>query len=1316
APFPALAPPERLDFALFADLDRVLERAVETASDPARARRAATAVRRVVGLRAVRALHGPVGFPYFYDDELRPDDPARKARTFGDRKAWLVTAVDPLGVTVEGPRLLHVFSHGLRRDEDESVELRVLEGTRERATSSAHTPRVHEDVEQADTVPLRRALVYVPPGRHVYRVVGKGGAAFVSLSLSKPVVHLEDAIAGQKSEAKQLSIAREDCTGTLCLVARALSGDDRDEGFDAALEKLEPGARRVIAALSGGAPRDPSLALELDAAAGDDHALSALGDGALRLLDDTLRGAWLRGTLRGTRWVVTDERKDVRWLSLLFDRPGCDQDSSWTEIGREERALSTSTWRGAPSLSIVATLGGEGAPVRFEVDGTTLVANPSAAVSKWHVVVRGERARARRLDGGTGRLFALDPAAAACGAHFGWISAPRRASETPTLDFAPGVRAPGAEVWLREGTTSATLELVSAKTPDTRATLVVSARSDGFVAVDGEGQRWIRATRVALPAWAAGGVVVHARDPVAVRALLRGGKTNEDAKGSSGLEPRPELDAEPLDEARLIAISRAILASEALEKGNRFLERALMLAAGGEARAAYEDARAAALLGVTGPKGEDAVAYVKALVRPKPKRALSLPAGVAAFGLEPDFDEGAPRCGSGHGPRAELAEVIARIKQATGWDPSLAVRAMLAVENDPVDPRGPSVLARALAGSRWEIPKSLDLLKVQRPHRVPKEGTIDPDGDLRARIGAGQPFDRASYATITDQRPARAALTALAGAKVRVEFACVPRSPAEVVTAEDARCPFTVTLNDGAPLRPTSGTDGRGSLELAELPAKGPTITLGLDASPARWTAIARLVLDREAPGTTHVDGVGWVLLPPGLQWRWLLKADQDIVHTLHGPGLVRIDALGEPDESPKVIATLAAPGEQGVIEKRIALDGTPTVLAAPKGGTLRVHALDGAATITLAERVPRAAPDAIEADPILAEPELPATPSNVVTTSALLDGGDPRAPWFDTASHAERPLTPFEDSFGTLSAHGLVRSGTFREGDPASSERDTWFEQRVGYRRRLESIGLWTGLSASLREHQVEPSSWTAQGFVWTHIPSARLRFAGFGELYGQEIGSVDVTTARLQAYAEWSARVTPSFYLLPRLGYDGFYTSLDARPSSLAGVDDDVFNDFRFRRPTLVYQQLLAWWVPFLNDVFFLRGRLSEDARHGVSHGSVRPGMLFAFGDLELGTYADATWYRAAPGLRASSKADLTGVAYALFNLWASPGSLDVQPGVGARARLDDGGFEVWALVNVIGSFRRGLRDFASPELAFPEQLGGNVPWRGPAMGGMR
>jgi len=1364
AAFPAIAPPERLDYETLASLDRVLAREVAKAKDRDRARAAATAIRRVAGLRAIRALRAPSGFPYFYDDTVTPDDPSHKSREVSGKKTWLVTTVDPLAVTVEGPRLLHVWSYGVRRDEDEVVQLRVLEGPgdapKERAVSSGSMPRARNEredgleiaPEQADTVPLRRALVHVPPGKHTYRVVVKGGNAYVAVALGKPVVHLGDAFVGIKDESRQLAKASAGCSGSpgLCALVMALAGDDLDARWTPARNALDDEGRRVSDALAAGGPRDPSIALELAAAEGDERALAALGDAALRVVDDGLRAAWLRGTTRGTRWLVAEKLKvqpkadpETRWLSLVFGRPTKTPDSActhapeepWAEIGREDGSFATTTWRGAPTLEVITTLGCSGqAPVRLDVDGETLTANPSSPLAKWHVLVGGGRARARRLDSGDGRVFAIKPEAAACGAHFGFISAPKLAAQKPTFGFEKQVTAPGAEIWLREGSKGGTLEVISANDPKLRTSIVVTPH-DGFVAVDGDGRRWVRVARVGLPPWAAAGSYAQGGDDLAVRGIVRAPKVKDDVAGqafatASSAGDASAKEAEPLDEAKLIEASRQILATEAMAKGQKYLERALMLAAAGEVRAAIEDARAAAVLGTHGPKGEDPIEFVRVSLRPKPKKPLALPAGVRAYGIEPDFDPNAPRCGPSNGPRSLLAGVVKELderkaaKAQTIWDARLAIRAYEAVEANTIDPRGPSVLSRALAGSRWEMPKTLsgDLLKVQRPHRVPKEGAIDPDGDLRARIGTGQPFDRASYATITETRPARAALTGLGGAKARVEFACVARSPAEVLSKEP-RCPIAITIGTGAPLHPISGADGRGFVELPAVPPKGAGsyVTIALDPAPGRWAAIARLVFDREVPGSTQVEGVGWVLMPPGLQWRWLLKAEQDVVHAVSGPSLVRVDALPEPDESPKIVVIVSEAGEVGVKEMTVALDGTPTVVAVPKGGNVRVRAVSGTATIALAERVGKpAAPglDDDEAEPVLADAADigNADEPKGVTTKALLDGGDPSAAWADAVSKSDRPLTPFQEAFGTVAAHGLARVGTFREGDASLKERDAYLEQSIGYRRRIESIGVWTGVTGTLREHQEESSSWGVSAFVWTHIAPARLRIAAFGDAYGQDIGSVDGRTLRPRGYVEWSGRVSPSFYLLPRVGYDGYYTNIETRPSSLVGVDDDVFNDFRFRRPTLLYQQLMAWWVPYINDIFFLRARVNEDARRGLSHVSVRPGALFAFGNLELGGWADGTWFRETEGLRATSKVDVTGVGYALYNIWASAGSLDIQPGVGGRVRADDGGWEVYALVNIFGSYRRGVRDFASPELAFPEQFGGNVPWRGPVVGGMR
>jgi hypothetical protein len=1383
APFPPIAPAERIDREGFAALDAALAKAVGKSADQARAREAATAIRRVAGLRAVRALRPPAGFPYFYDDPLTPDDDdgRRKKRALGNLQGHYVSPVEPMAVTVEGPRILQVWSFGVRRDQDEEITIRVVEGDHERARSAGALARARAarpageeqdslpevPVEEAETVALRRAVVHVPPGRHSYRIEAKNGAAFVAASASKPVVHVGDAISGVKDEKRQLELALAKCDrgSALCTIATALAGlEGSKEAWTAVLEALEPETRKIVEILAAGGPRDPMVALENAAAHGDPQALAALGKAALGIVDEGVRGAWLRGTTRGTKWVVAsplEAREGERWLSLLFDEAPKDEprsvfaradcaraaDAPWTEVGADSRSFTTTTWRGARTLELLAATTCQGeAPIALEIDGQPLPVNPAAALAKWHVLVRGETARVRRADAGTGHVYAIKPEAAACGARWAHIGAPTPASKGPALRWDPSATAPGLEVWLRDGAKAAELAVVADGDPKKRATVAVGPR-EGLVAIDGDGRRWTRVARVGLPVWAATGAHAVGGDDVAVRAVVRAPKGGELAKAAEasdlvGVGGGPQAEAEPLDESKLVAHSRSILATQGGARGAKYLDRALYLASGGASRAALEDARAAKGLGAKGPRGEDPIELVRASIRPLPRRPLELPKGVVAYGIEPDFDPGAPRCAAtGKGPRAKIASVLEDLKLANAaqkkvWDAQLAIRALEAVTESAIDPRGPSVLSRALAGSRWELPKltAPELVRVQRPNAQTdepgqpglsrsKEGPLDPDGDLRPRIGTGQPFDRASYATVTEARPAKAGLTGTGNARARVEFACVARAPADVV--KGARCPIAITLGgttaggSTAPatvLRPNAGEDGRGVAELPPLPPKGAAtqLVVALEPAPGRWAAIARIVFDQEVPGATQVEGVGWVLQPPGLQWRWLVKDTQEITTTFEGPGLLRVDALAEPEERPTVVVVVD--GKQ----HKVALDGTPTMIAVPKGGPVRIRSTGGTSTIAVAHRVARTAlPDLLALEEIEPEPAQAEaserTEATAVTTTALLDAGNPNALWRDAVASSPRPLTPVEEALGTITLQTQGRYGTFREGDPRKEFSDGYLEQTVGYRRKIESLGIWTGVSALGRAREGR-ESWGASAFAWTMINPLRLRLAVYGDVFGQTIEDQAQRTFRPRAYAEMSFRVAPSFFVLPRVGYDGFYTTVDSRPVSLTGVDDDVYNGFRFRRPTILYQQVMAWWVPYVNQILFLRGRLNEDVRAGVSHGGVRPGAIFAFGNLELGGFGDATWFRATEGLRSQSKVDVTGVAYALYNLWISEGSVDVQPGIGGRARAGDGAWEVYALFNVFASFRRGVRDFSSPELAFPEQFGGNVPWRGPAVGGTR
>lgn len=1373
APFPQIAPKERIDYAGIDKLDRVLADAVAKAKDPALAKESARAIRRVVGLRAVRAIRPMEGFPYFYDSDVTPDDASsRKTREMGSRKAWLVTPSDPLTVTVDGPRLLQVATHGVQHDDDEQVDVRVLEGERLRAKSGGIVPKTHDahelgvDIpsERAEVTPLRRAVIHVPPGKHTYKIEAHGGSVFATAYLSKPVVHVGDALAGTKSEEKQLKIADRACDAgspSLCALATALEGRDAADpkAWQDVMASLDPAARESAEAITLGGPRDPLVAIELAAARGDGKALAALGASARNVIDDGVRGAWLRGTTRGTRWVVADSKDLVekrRWLAMIGGdsaKSGCGgiTEQPWTELGKDELAVTTDTWRGAPTLELMAaTSCSAGGPIGLEVDGEKLAPNPSGALVKWHVLVHGKTAHVRRTDGGDGKVWAIKPDAAACGAHWGFIGSPRVAKDSPELSWAKDANAPGVELWLREGAgNEASLEIVSKADPSKRVKLVSGSR-DGFVAIDNDGKRWVRVARVGLPVWAAkDGATVIGGDGVAVRAIVRAPKTIADVAGQATdtQEGGTVAEAEPLDEAKLVALSKAILASQGTTRGDKYLERALMLARGGEARAAMEDARAAKLLGAKADaEGDDIIGFVRAQIRPKPRKALELPASVKAYGVEPDFDPvdtKSARCvPSTHGPRGQLASVVDELKtqkaaQSKVWDPNLAIRAFEAVNANAVDPRSPSVLSWALAGSRWQVPKAIDaaLLKVQRPHdpslgggpadtmtpaENPRDGAIDPDGDLRARILTGLAFDRGSYAIVTDARPAKVALSGSNGAKARVEVACVPRSPADAMdknTGAFAKCPVVVTVGDPAkatPMHVEIGADGKGSIELPQLPPKGAgtMTTIAMEGAPGRFIALARVVFDKEVPGTKKVDGLGYVVMPDGLQWRWLVKSGEELKTNFAGPGLFRVDARREPEEQPKVVVIVDGK------EQSIPVDGNPHVVAVPKAGLVTVRSIGGAATISVAERVAKPAlPDLLAVDEAEADPQSaePASEPTAVTSPALLDAGDQWSPWRDTAAKSPRPLTPFEESVGTVTLRSLAKYGTLREGEPAVDEPDHYFEQSVGYRRRVESIDLWTGLTGMYRGREGN-DSWGASAFLFKTIDPLRLRIAGWADVWNQKVGFIDGHTWRPHGYIEVSTRPASNFFLLPRVGYDGFYSNLPGKPVTLDNVDDDVYNGFRFKRPTLGYAQLLAWWVPYFNDILLARARANLDVNTGaLSHVSVMPGGYFAFGKVELDLFAQATWYKAIEGIRSTSGIEYVGSGYLFVNQWYGNGSLDFQPGIGGRARTD-GAWEVVALINVLASFQRGLRDFASPELNFPEQFGGNVPWRGFVPGGMR
>src|SRR5262249_7074908 len=143
--------------------------------------------------------------------------------------------------------------------------------------------------------------------------------------------------------------------------------------------------------------------------------------------------------------------------------------------------------------------------------------------------------------------------------------------------------------------------------------------------------------------------------------------------------------------------------------------------------------------------------------------------------------------------------------------------------------------------------------------------------------------------------------------------------------------------------------------------------------------------------------------------------------------------------------------------------------------------------------------------------------------------------------------------------------------------------------------------------------------------------------------------------------------------------------------------------------FLQGLAWFVPHFNDIFYLRVRGTYDVSNGqFSHATVRPGTFLIFGPLEAAAFVDGQYYAATPGARTSGGVDMTAGGGLLLHLVVAPGSFEIRPGTTVSYRPTDGAWQVSAGVGIVASFRRGMRDYSSLELEFPEETSGGIPWR--------
>jgi hypothetical protein len=484
------------------------------------------------------------------------------------------------------------------------------------------------------------------------------------------------------------------------------------------------------------------------------------------------------------------------------------------------------------------------------------------------------------------------------------------------------------------------------------------------------------------------------------------------------------------------------------------------------------------------------------------------------------------------------------------------------------------------------------------------------------------------------------------------------------------------------------------------LPAGGAELALRVRRTKGAWALLARVVFDRAVPGARATEG-GWVLETPHVQRRYLLAPGKTMSVRVAPPAVVRIDADAEPGARAQVVA--AADGK----EVPIALDGEPKIVAV-REGVLTITSRGGASTIAIAERVARA--EGTSDDEPSEGPEAPPdAPQD--SSPSVVDLGTGAGGWRAIEERSAPPLSWMEDALGTFVSTTAGVYSTLREGNGAGSEPDEFIHQGIAYRRRIESINLTTMIGGLARARQAQ-STYGANLLLYEDNDATRLRVTGQANVFSQKVDAQQITTLQARGFVEYSWRVTHDFFVLPRLGFDGFYTDTLRAPTTTKGVDDDVFNAFRFTRETLTFAQLLLWWTPRFNDIFYLRGRVVFDPEaKELSHVAVRPGFFFVFGQLEASAFADGAHFQSTPFHGPEN--ELAAGASVAYNVWSVPGSLDVRPEIDGAYRVDLGGYQVTLMLNIFASHRRGLRDFSSLELSFPEQLAGNVPWRGPQAG---
>jgi hypothetical protein len=1274
-PFPALAPDVRIPVADAKLLDASLAQKGEEARS----------LRRLYALRVVEALRETAGYPFYDAKDIELPGAVRDVEDHayhrGERQLF----------TVQGPAMVRIFARAIRTATVAEIGLTVLEAKpgsapRMRALANAFvsplskTPPTSADPDP-DLAVVPRALLYVPTGTHPYVLQTQGAGSWIRLERAVPLRHLQDA--WKKDIALLEESALKLCNGSqsaaqsrdACLFAQAITGKEQ-----AASPETSKAVHELAEHLSLSGPNPPSRAIEQGALG-----LPLLNDQRTREVDQEVRHTAATVFDQSSLWTAAVPNTEA-WTVISSEgiAPSeCGAKSGPRDLTRESARYRTQLFRGARALTLAVTADcNENLPITLEVDGTKISAQPESASSTWHILVKNEFSVVRRLDGGTAKIQASEASSDVCTPNLrSMFAAQKLLTPAPlALAFAGiGASEPsgtrGVEVWIAAEARSEHLRLLGGDVVLADATIEQPSVTV-TEASDAAGKHFRLAGTVAIPA-SARTITASGGPGLAVRTMLRTSKVEAVPVVASGMAT--------LDEKVLTMRSADVLAHEGAARGKALRDRALVLAKSGAEKAALEDARAADRLGENATS-KSSEAEIQSVLIPWQARALELAPNQLAYGLEPAFEPMAKRCKVDPGaPRAQIASLEGifreKPKQAQqAWDPLLLGQSAKLTRTAAADPRVVHLLSRAQLSSRWQSRLDLPLPRIPKPDLVPgapeqQVPPLDGDGYLRARVALGAPFGGRDYAVISAERPARATLTKAQASGIHVHYVCAARKP-----SIPSPCPFEVLLDDKSIFQAKNES---GIFDIPESAlSRAPQLELRVAATTADKVVAAQIVFDRAFPGAvpTH-DGKGFTLPNPRTQYRMLLGAQATLKVPVAAATVLRVEARAE---TPGASVSAAFASEK----REFAADGLVQYVEVAQPGVVLLTAVGGAVTLTVQERT---------ADPentgAAEESDLRAGIGVPVSISGANEGT-----WRDKVHASEVPLSPFIENLGTFNPGASFVLSTLREGVRDSRAPDAYGEFQLSYRRTIESIKLTTFVGGNARIRNDAPSLGGTLS-LYENIERYRLRVFGVVNAWTQVYEGARASSVVPRAFIEYSFHATNTFFILPRLGYEGFYT-FNPPTKGARYLDDDVYNSFRGNRPSLAFLQSLFWFAPHFNDVFYVRLRGSYDLGGArFSHATARPGVFLAAGPFDLGAFYNLSWFLATPGARAASSFDSTVSANATLVGWLSDKSIGLQPGAAAQVRIDDGAYQMSVYLNLLLSARRGIRDFSSLELNFPE-----------------